>query len=134
MTPERRLLVHDLLVGASPFVVFGYLLSESGLGTWAVWPTLFAALLVAGGRYVEEHEAHPPWVAALGENPFAVAGVGLGVALVLGVPLVFVEWIRAWYIAAVLGAGVGFVGYRLLFGVVLPAPERAVEAIREASG
>jgi hypothetical protein len=120
MTPERKVLLGDGLVALSVLLP-GLLYFGPALVWWVPMP---AALLVAttgAAQHYSEHvgfeRARDEAALALGAIvvPVAAAGVLVVTGSSLGPPLA---------LAVFVGTGLGFLGYRFVFGVLRPIPEK----------
>lgn len=126
MTPERKVLLVDTLIGASPLLAAG--LSLDGALGWAdALVGLFSGLVVAVLLYLSERDAfagvvsEPVIIALLVAVPFTLVFV-----LVLADPGTV-----PWVLAAFVGAGLGLLGYRFVYGVLRPIPEKRLRQARE---
>lgn len=125
MTPERKVLLTDLFVGANQVFV-GSILYGSGASLWSVPAALVVLPPVIATMYWADRLASP------------VPAYRLAVVVTVGIggPLLTVLFGRIWlrsgfptWLAFGLfaGTGVGYVGYRLVYGLVNPIPEPRVE-------
>ncbi|MFB6178939.1 MAG: hypothetical protein ABEI77_04365 [Halorientalis sp.] len=126
MQPERKVLLGDALVGLSPLVAAALSL-DSAVGWRDALLGLVCAVVVAGLLYLSEHDAFE-----------GVASEPVTIALLVAVPftLVFVLVLVnpgtvPWFLAAFVGAGLGLLGYRFVYGIVRPVPEKRLEQARE---
>ena len=126
MTPERKVLLGDTLIGVSPLVAAGLSL-DAPVGWRDVVLGLVAGLVVAGLLYLSERDAfegvmsEPVTIAFLVAVPFTLVFV-----LVLADPGTV-----PWLLATFVGAGCGLLCYRLVYGVLKPIPEKRLEQARE---
>ncbi|WP_136716772.1 hypothetical protein [Halorientalis salina] len=126
MTPERKVLVGDTVIGLSPVVVAG--LSFDGAVGWLdVLLALVSGLVVALLLYLSERDAFA-----------GVASEPVIIALLVAVPftLVFVLVLAdpgtvPWVLAVFVGAGLGLLGYRFVYGILRPIPEKRLRQARE---
>lgn len=132
MDVQWRMVLFDLFLGLSPLVTIGPLFWRDPRW-WHTIPTVLVAIAWAGLRYVDEQENYPLVVDALADRPFLLAVLAFGVGLPLLVGLVFVPVLGDVVVAGTIGMGLGHAGYRLLYGVVRPAPDRAIERSERGS-
>jgi hypothetical protein len=127
MTPERKVLLGD---GAVALIALlnGLLFFGSALVWWVPVP---AALLAATAGMAQHYTEHVGFERTRDEAALALGAivlpVGVAGALVvtgspLGPPLA---------LAAFVGTGAGFLGYRFVFGVLRPVPEKRLERAGE---
>jgi hypothetical protein len=129
MTPERQVFLTDGLVGIGPATV-GVLTFGPEAGWLALPVALVVAALIAGVNYYDEHVG---FERTLGEG---VVSVGAVVApflvslllFYLGSPLAV-----SVSLGGFVGLSLGFLGYRVVYGIVRPIPERRLERAREQS-
>ncbi|WP_324663753.1 hypothetical protein [Haloarcula sediminis] len=132
MDARRRLLLSHFTLGLGGLGVFAL--------TWRRLPTLVdipvmtvVALVAAGSQYLSEREAFPAWLYAARDygraHPLVlVAGTTVVVAVVLTPMYVAPSTIR-WYYDAFFGLYLGFIGHRIVYGLVLPVPEAALDRV-----
>ncbi|WP_246986152.1 hypothetical protein [Halorientalis marina] len=127
MTPERKVLLGDGAVGLS-VVLPGLLYFGSALVWWAPIPGALVAFTTAAVQHYAEHVG---FESTVHEALFGLAGIVLPLAVAaalvlvgspLGPPIAFV---------AFAGTGTGFLGYRFVFGVLRPVPEKRLERAGE---
>lgn len=124
MTPERNVHLTDLFVGAN-MVFVGSMLFGSGAALGSIPAVLVATVPVTATMYWADRLEPPVPAYRLA----AVVTVGVG-----GPPLIvlfgrlwlhpgFPTWLAFGLFA---GTGVGYVGYRFVYGLVNPIPEPRV--------
>jgi len=126
MTPERKVLLGDTVIGLSPVVAAGLSL-DGAVGWLDVLLGLVSGLVVAVLLYLSERDAfagvvsEPVTIALLVAVPFTLVFV-----LVLADPGTV-----PWVLAVFVGAGLGLLGYRFVYGVLKPIPEKRLRQARE---
>ncbi|WP_254271780.1 antirestriction protein [Haloarcula marina] len=132
MDRARRLLVLHFGVGLSGLAFFVSLRPEL---PGAIDALLIASvgLAIAALQHRFEHEALPDRVYAVrdyaDDHPLLlVAGIML-TAAVAALPIVVERSLVRWYFDAIFGLYVGSLGYRVLYGLVRPVPEAALERV-----
>jgi hypothetical protein len=100
----------------------------SFLGPVSLVPILGVALLVAGGKYRAERHGTP--LDEYTDNPVVV----IGAAVVVAVPaMLFINQYpnlgTSAVIAGAFGLALGMTGYRIVYGVVRPVPQRRLERL-----
>ncbi|MBX0322798.1 hypothetical protein EGH21_07115 [Halomicroarcula sp. F13] len=126
MTDESRaVLKNDLLVGLAVLAVAFF---SDGVAAVTAVPAVTVAMagLLAVALYVVEHDAVPglfPEVVALASLVLLVS-VAAGMAVLLPHPVAVVAT------AALVGFGVGLVGYRTVYGLLRPVPQYRLDRQR----
>ena len=127
MTPERKVLLGDSAVAVSvlaPAVLY----FGSALVWWVPIPAAFLAFTTAAAQHYTEHvgfdRLRDDVLLSVGAIvvPVAVAAVVTVIGSPLGPPLA---------LAVFAGTGVGFLSYRVVFGVVRPIPDKRLERAGE---
>lgn len=124
MKPERKVLLTDLFVGANQLFLAS-ILYGSGASLWSVPAALVVLPPVTATMY---------WADRL-EPPVPAYTLAAVVTAGIGGPLLPVLFGRIWLESAFptwlafglfAGVGVGYVGYRLVYGLINPIPEPRV--------
>ena len=127
MTPERKVLLGDGAVALSALLP-GLLYFGPTLVWWVPVPAALLAATTGAAQHYTEHvrfeRTRDEAALALGAIvvPVAVAAVLVVTGSPLGPPLA---------LAVFSGTGVGFLGYRFVFGVLRPIPEKRLERAGE---
>lgn len=132
MKPARLIVLRDLAIGS-----FG-LLQVGSLGQ--LTPVLglllcLSGLVAAGVWFLSDRDGFPDWVDQLRdrlrERPaMVVLGTGLLVVLLLA-PLLMNWSLLTYYHAVFVGLYLGTLANRLVFGLVRPVPQAAVNRVRD---
>jgi len=132
MGTKRRLLLRDFGLGVGGLALLALI--------WGRPPSLVDVPVIAGValvdiycQYLSEHEAFPAWVYAARDYgrtypPVAVAATAVVIVVAL-TPLYLVPSSIRWYFDAFFGGYIGFIGYRVLYGVVRPVPDVALSRL-----
>ncbi|MFB6164120.1 MAG: hypothetical protein ABEJ31_03080 [Haloarculaceae archaeon] len=127
MTPERRVLLVDGLAGLAVLAV-GMGLLDAPLQWWVLVLASVTAISVAGVLFgVERDQFESIGRALLVAALFVLAPLGVAAATALARPTLG----AALAFAVFLGVGGGIIGYRFVFGVLRPVPERRLERARD---
>jgi len=129
VTPRRRLLVRDLLVGLGAVVSPGYFLAD-GIGPWAIPPVVATGLLVGWLEYRVERGWDPGRVARVLDRPDRIVAVAVLSVVVAVVPPVVWPGVARWYLATLVGAGIGLLANRFVYGLLRPIPGPYLERVR----
>jgi len=129
MDAARKVLLLDSLLGVV-WIGTGLSITAPTVVASVGWLVGTTALAVVGLRSAEEHGYAPAdslrWFGA------AIASVlVVGVVAVVATTALFTFDATVAVSAILVGLGVGVLGYRLVYGVVRPVPERRLERARE---
>ena len=133
MTSERNIILRDIFLGLSGvWVVFPFSIeSPLELSAGTVGITVLVTATVGSARYLSEHGALPDRLIDTRDHLRAHPGqlvvlVAVLIAALL-LPLVTVPSTIDEYYAGIAGLYLGFIGYRIVYGIVRPVPHGALE-------
>jgi drug/metabolite transporter (DMT)-like permease len=128
VTPERKVLLIDGLVGSSMLLNGGLgLRISSSVQWWAVFVFVGAAVWMAGLLYRVERTAVRESL-----REILVASIGIGGPGLLAIAMVVSNYPQAEtvYAGVFAGFGSGILGYRFVYGIIRPIPESRLARAR----